>query len=166
MDELEYRRLLKALPPSIEPARDLFPEIAARLGPQPVAARRRDVAWAYATAAGFALLALTVWWMPRAPISPAGERTVAAEAPPPTLREMRAMRAEYAAALVAGSGGRVSELREHADPRLVAAWTELDAAEAEIVAALELRPDARFLLNRLRLVEDQRLRIAQKALSV
>ena len=40
MDELEYRRLLKALAPDIEPERDLFPGIAARLDVRASAARR------------------------------------------------------------------------------------------------------------------------------
>ena len=47
---------------------------------------------------------------------------------PVVLREARALRAEYDAALIAGTANQWAQLREQADPRLVAAWTELDAA--------------------------------------
>ena len=45
------------------------------------------------------------------------------------------------------------------------ATLELDAAEAELSEALEQDPDARFLLNRMKQVQEQRLHLTQKALS-
>ena len=46
MDELEYRRLLKTLPHAIEPDRDLFPGIAARLEARSaMRSRRREISF-------------------------------------------------------------------------------------------------------------------------
>ena len=165
MDELEYRRLLKTLPPAIEPDRDLFPGIAARLDARPANGRRhaRGV-FPFAAAAGFAAVAIVSGWL-ALQRGPMADTAMVAQQPPTVLREARALRAEYNAALMAGTSNQWTQLREQADPRLVAAWTELDTAEAEITAALEQDPDARFLLNRLRQVQDQRLHLTQKALS-
>ncbi|HRG15791.1 MAG TPA: hypothetical protein PLB00_07335 [Pseudomonadota bacterium] len=165
MDELEYRRLLKTLPHAIEPDRDLFPGIAARLETRAVAKSQRRGLFPFAAAAGFTAVAIAAGWMAlqRAP----GEMPAptVAESAPMMLREARALRAEFDAALVAGTANRWTQVREQADPRFVAAWTELDAAEAELSEALEQDPNARFLLNRLKQVQEQRLHLAQKALS-
>lgn len=165
MDELEYRRLLKALPHAIEPDRDLFPGIAARLDARP--ARRALPArplFPFAAAAGFVAVAIASGWFALQQLPHAESEPLAAQTPL-VLREARAMHAEYEAALVAGTGDRWSALREQADPRYVAAWTELDAAEAELNQALAADPGARFLLDRLKQVQSKRLHLTQKALS-
>jgi len=165
MDELEYRRLLKALAPDIEPERDLFPGIAARLDVRASAARRdARPLFPFAAAAAFVVVSITAGWLAlqRVPDAVAPEVLVQT---PPLLREAQALRVEYEAATRAGAANQRSQLREQADPRLVAAWTELDAAESELTAALELAPDARFLLHRLKQVQDQRLQLTRKALS-
>ncbi|MBP7624671.1 MAG: hypothetical protein KA763_11930 [Xanthomonadales bacterium] len=164
MDELEYRRLLKTLPPAIEPDRDLFPGIAGRLDARPANLRHARGVFPFAAAAGFAAVAIVAGWL-AVQRGPMADPAMVAQQSPTVLREARALRAEYSAALMAGTSNQWTQLREQADPRLVAAWTELDTAEAEITAALEQDPDARFLLNRLRQVQDQRLHLTQKALS-
>jgi hypothetical protein len=166
MDELEYRRLLKTLPHAIEPDRDLFPGIAARLETRAAAKSHRRGLFPFAAAAGFTAVAIAAGWMAlqRLPNADAPTASVA-ESAPMMLREARALRAEFDAALVAGTANQWTQVREQADPRFVAAWTELDAAEAELSEALEQDPDARFLLNRLKQVQEQRLHLTQKALS-
>lgn len=164
MDELEYRRLLKALPHAIEPDRDLFPGIAARLEARSVAKSHRRGLFPFAAAAGFTAVAIAAGWL-AVQQWPNGEVALAVRESPAVLREARALRTEYDAALVAGTANQWAQLREQADPRFVAAWTELEAAEAEITTALEQAPDARFLLNRLQQVQEQRLHLTQKVLS-
>lgn len=165
MDELEYRRLLKALAPDIEPERDLFPGIAARLDLR-AAAARRDVRplFPFAAAAAFVVVSITVGWLALQRVPDAVAPDVLARTPL-LLREAQALRVEYESATRGGAANQQSQLREQSDPRLVAAWTELDAAESELTAALEVAPDARFLLHRLKQVQDQRLQLTRKALS-
>jgi hypothetical protein len=167
MDELEYRRLLKALPHAIEPDRDLFPGIAARLEPRAAAQPRRRGLFPFAAAAGFTAVAIAAGWLAlqRGPGADVPMAANVAASTPVMLREARALRAEFDAALVAGTADQWTQVREQADPRFVAAWTELDAAEAELSEALEQDPNARFLLNRLKQVQEQRLHLTRKALS-
>lgn len=166
MDELEYRRLLKTLPHAIEPDRDLFPGIAARLEARATARTQRRGLFPFAAAAGFTAVAIAAGWIALQRLPSADVPTASvAESAPMMLREARALRAEFDAALIAGTSDRWTQLREQSDPRFVAAWTELDAAEAELSEALEQDPDARFLLNRLKQVQEQRLHLTQKALS-
>jgi hypothetical protein len=118
----------------------------------------------FAAAAGFVAIAIATGWLALRGL-PTGEERLASEPMPLVLREAQAMQAEYDAALVAGTGNRWASLREQADPRYVAAWTELDAAEAELNQALATDPGARFLLDRLKQVQSKRLHLTQKALS-
>lgn len=166
MDELEYRRLLKALPHAIEPDRDLFPGIAERLEARAAAKAHRRGLFPFAAAAGFTAAAIAAGWLglQRLP-GPDRSAMPVVDAAPVMLREARALRAEFDAALLAGTSDQWTQVREQADPRFVAAWTELDAAEAELAEALEQDPDARFLLNRLKQVQEQRLQLTRKALS-
>ncbi len=165
MDELEYRRLLKTLPHTIEPDRDLWQGIDARLDVRAVPQRRRAQSlFPFAAAAGFVALAVTTGWMMLMRAPSQGEADVAMRSAP-MLEEARALHAEFSAALVAGTGNQFASLREQADPRFIAAWIELDAAESELNAALATQPDARFILNRLKQVQHKRLQITQKALS-
>lgn len=163
MDELEYRRLLKALPRSIEPERDLFPGIALRLDARAPRARARPP-FPFAAAAGFVAVVFAAGWLLLQRMPQAAQTEVAQQSPA-LLREAQALRVEYDAAWPVGAADQRARLREQADPRLVAAWTELDAAESELREALTLDPDARFLLHRLKQVQDQRLQLTRKALS-
>ena len=64
MEELEYRRLLKALPLAVEPDRDLFPGIVARLDARSVVGRRHARRlFPFAAAAGFAAVAIVAGWL-------------------------------------------------------------------------------------------------------
>lgn len=165
MDELEYRRLLKALPRAIEPERDLWAGIATRLDARAVIATKRPhLLFPFAAAAGFVAIAMTAGWLALQTLP--GDRDAPMQAAaPPILDEARALRVEFDAALESGTGKRFAALREQADPRFLAAWTELDAAETELNSALETDPDARFILNRLKQVQHKRLQLTQKALS-
>ena len=165
MDELEYRRLLKTLPQTIEPDRDLWQGIDARLDVRSAMQPRHTRSlFPFAAAAGFVALAITTGWMVlmRAPVQ---TQSAAATQSLPLIEEARALHTEFSAALVAGTGNQFASLREQADPRFVAAWIELDAAESELNAALQTQPDARFILNRLKQVQHKRLQITQQALS-
>ena len=165
MDELEYRRLLRALPATIEPDRDLWSGISTRIEPR---GRRSQHAarplFPFAAAAGFVAVAIAAGWFGLHRMPASGE-AAASTATPLILREAQALRIEFDAALMAGGDARLAALREQTDPRLVAAWTELDAATSELDAALAANPESRFLLNRLKQVQSKRLHLTQQALS-
>ena len=165
MDELEYRRMLKALPAAIEPERDLWTGIAARIETrQQLSPRRARALFPFAAAAGFAAVAIVAGWFGLHRLPDATQSSVATSTPV-IVREAQALRVEFDAALMAGGGDRLAALREQTDPQLVAAWTELDAATSELDAALSADPESRFLLNRMKQVQSKRLHLTQKALS-
>jgi len=155
------RRLLQsALPPidPVTPARDLWPDIAARIAAQPVHAapsRRRALGWlalaaTLVVAIGAALTAQR--WQQHAPSTTA----------PPAIAE----------APVAPTPARTAsaELPHTAldwavpdDPRLAATAQDLDTASAQLQDALEQRPDAVFLVGLLNRTNAMRLRLMRKS---
>jgi len=164
-DALRLRGLRRDVPP----ARDLWPDISARLAAHPQAAaadqphattplraaphrhRRglRGLGW-FAAAASIAL-AIGIGWQlrPQAVNAPSAGRDAM------LVRQADAMTREYDAA--------VREL-ESAKPavRETGALQQLDRSAAEVRAALARDPDAVFLLEQLRRVYTQRLSLTRR----
>lgn len=131
-NELEFRRVLRALDAPREPATDLWPGIAARLGPR--TAPKRSRRWLPLALAASAVLAMAV-----ASVAVIGPRAPAHLATTPD-----------APAAV-----------DRTDPRLAAAGVVLDAAQAELEQALRQDPGSRLLTNLLDRTERQRRHLAR-----
>ena len=156
-DRYDDQRLLLALRGlrrDRPPARDLWPDIAARIAqaPRVVAPPRRRWMPALALAASL-VLAVGIAWQQRPP-EPAPQRAIA-----PLQVEARAMTRQYQAALLELER---SAPQATASP-LAPALQELDRSAAQIRIALAHDPDARFLLDQLRRTYAQRLALTQRA---
>ena len=152
--DARLRLALRGLRRDIQPERDLWPELAARLAQTQqatVAARRRPWVPAFGLAASL-LLAVGVAWQLR-PVAAPDESAQLIQ------HEAQAMTSEYHAALF--------ELERSAPPPpaspVTPALHELDRSAAQIRTALARDPDARFLLERLRKTYAQRLALTQRA---
>src|SRR5581483_9917562 len=130
-----WRSELRKLGGAVEPSRDLWPGIAARLPAR--AARRRFPRLAAAIAAGVAVVCIggVVGWR---------------------VLEQRAA-AEADAALPRAA----LDWAQPANPTLAAAAQDLDGASAKLQQALEERPDAVFLVGLLNRTNGQRMRLMQ-----
>lgn len=149
------RLQLRGLRREVQPARDLWPQLAQRLAqaPQRASDVTRRPRWvpALALAASLVLAVGVAWQLGPMP------------APDPSARliqhEAQAMTREYRAAL--------SELERSAPPAdaspVAPALHDLDRSAAQIRTALARDPDARFLLERLRRTYAQRLALTQRA---
>lgn len=160
---------LRGLRQDIEPGKDLWPGIAARLqvpAQNPVRdVRTRHPRWLWPVAlAASLLLAVGMAWQFNTPSRPAGAmaRDVAqapGSSPPVPLvaREADSMTAHYQAAL-----------REMAPSSVPAGWKPgldaLDRSALEIRNALQQDPNSRLLLQRLRSTYTRRLALARRAL--
>jgi len=146
-------RALRSLPPGVEPPRDLWPRIEARLermeAEAPAQAPRRAWAWQAAAAvllvAGTALLTATLVQRSR--------DASLAQSPPPAVQGVRAMPAvfgpahapnpEYDAArqqLSAMLQQKMAQMPPSARQKLEANLAEMQRAAAEINAALDQQP--------------------------
>jgi hypothetical protein len=169
MSEFELRRQLQALRRDAEPARDLWPSIAARIESAPaVAGAAPSRRWPWAAAASI-LMGLGVVYaisQLRDTNSTAavaqGERAGTAWA----VRQARAMEASYQGALRAGLGELSAEqwARLRA-PEFAVADAELSAAAAELHQAIELDPSAPHLLKLLQRTHEQRARLWRASLA-
>jgi hypothetical protein len=171
MSEFELRQRLRALRVDQEPARDLWPAIAARLGapqagmdapndesgtPSLTTPRRRLAAWPEALAAVLVVaLGAGALLLREAPVPAVSAQAMVT---PWTLREAQAIDLSYQAALgttdARGLEGRPQEL--------VAAATELDAAQRSIERALHENPGSTHLLKLLQQTHEQRLRLYRR----
>jgi hypothetical protein len=162
-NDTDLRWRLRQLPHEIEPPRDLWQGIEARLD-RP--ARRRPWLTGLALAASLTLAVALVWQL-RAPPAPAPTvvATVATPEPAPTTaqpdlalvqREADAMTREYRAALREFAGAPMPE-------PLAPALATLDASAVEIRAAIDRDPEAVFLLDRLRSTYARRISLTQRA---
>lgn len=149
MGEHELRWQLRQLPAEIDPPRDLWPGIAARL---PARKPRRRLPWITGLAlAASVSLAIGLAWQLRTPqAAPADPQAELVQ------REAEAMTREYEAALVQFDGAPMPE-------PLAPAITTLDRSAEEIRAALEADPDATYLLGKLRRTYARRLELTQRA---
>ena len=155
--EASLRMALQALRRDIEPERDLWPGIAARLSPQVAPARPPRRIWPFAMAASM-LLALGLARQE----APELARPVAVEAPAPVgimpgASEAEALTLHYQAAL--------RELDARATP---ASWQPgleaLDQGAQQVLAALRHSPQSPQLLERLRQIYARRLALSRRAL--
>lgn len=149
MNELSQRQALRALRQERQPSRDLWPEIAGRLGPP--ASQRRHSRWWIAVAASLvlALPAPLLWQGPpnAPPQSPPAEGLV---------RDADAMAIQYRAALAELSAAPLPlSLRGLAD--------DLERDAEHLHQTLEAHPQALVVLHQLRRTYDQRLRLSQRA---
>lgn len=153
MNDEDLRFRLRALPAEIEPARDLWPGIEARLTPR-VAARPRRPRWLapFALAASLCV-ALGAAWMLRPPAAGPAAASLEAEI---VRREADAMTREYLAAMRQFDGAPVPG-------QLQPALATLDRSAADIRSALSTDPDAVFLLDQLRRTYATRLSLTQRA---
>jgi hypothetical protein len=137
MNEFEWLRQTRALNQPVPPARDLWPDIAARLGTPVVAtpARRRRNLLPWAMAASLAALSLLAGGL--------------------SLRQAQAPATGYAVLAPAAQDARWKPR----DPRLSGAAIELDAAHSELTQAMQQAPRAAFLQRLLDRTNQQRDRL-------
>lgn len=146
------------------PARDLWPDIAARLAPPRRVARvsgQRPWALPVALAATLALALGFVGWEQGLVRDRAATPSPIAAAPgaKPSLvqREAASMTRQYQAALI-----EVGDVPPDATPALQPAFDELDRNARLILDALARDPDSRLLLLQLRRTYAHRLALAQR----
>lgn len=144
---------LRALRQDVEPTRDLWPGITARLAPQVPAARRPRWLAPMAMAASVLAVAGTLGWFIRSP----GGTGMSPAAPAPTLvqREADGLIRQYQAALKEVES---APMPAHLQPTVKA----LDRDAALIRAALARDPDSVRLLEQLRRTYAHRLALAQR----
>jgi hypothetical protein len=148
MSEFELRRQLQSWRTEVEPERDLWPVVAARIGAaRPVAASRGRWAWPEGLAAGI-VVALGVGLFGLRPAATDTMRPIGAA----TLIER-----SYAGALA--EAGAWAPARGSGPMRR--AQAELDGAQAGLEAALAADPDSPALLALLQRTHEQRLRVAR-----
>ena len=154
MDENELRWQLRRLPHEIEPPRDLWPDIEARLAHAPKAARPPRRSWPTTLAVAACLcVAVASAWMSRTPAPEPSAESLQAEI---VRREAEALTREYYAALREFEGAPVPE-------PLQPALATLDRSAMDIRGAIATDPDAVFLLDQLRRTYARRLSLTQRA---
>jgi len=145
---------LRAMRKDVQPQRDLWPDIAARLAATPqqgAAPVRRRHRWLVPSAmAASLLLAVGVVWQGGLLSGPASASD------PLVMREASALTREYQGALQAMPQTRSSSA-------YAPALRDLDRSAAKILIALEHDPDARFLLDQLQRTYVRRLALTQRA---
>jgi len=151
---------LRGLRHDVPPARDLWPDIASRIAASPQSplrpletvdraeplarVQRRWMPWA--TAASM-LLAVGFIWQSGAFRQPAPE--------PLLQREASALTRDYEGALAQMPTTSLP-------PEIASALDDLDRSAEQIRSALDVQPDARFLLNQLRRTYARRLALTQR----
>lgn len=137
-NEFEWRSGMRKLGGSVEPARDLWPNIAAQLGARP-SARQQRLQMAFAIAATL-VIAL-------------GAGLVARRGNWQTLSADSALASPAPTAL---------DWAQPRDAKLAAAARDLDDASAQLQQALEQHPDAVFLVGLLNRANGQRMRLLRQ----
>ncbi|MFT4196714.1 MAG: hypothetical protein QM601_02160 [Pseudoxanthomonas sp.] len=158
-EDFHLRRQLRALRQDIEPARDLWPGIQARL---PAASARAKPGrwWPLALAVSLALAAVLGWQLrpsrPAGPALAADAAPAAADAGAPIRGEAMRMARDYQIALAQLQPRRVPG-------ELAPALGELDRSADQILSALDHDPHSRVLLDTLRSTYDRRLALTRRA---
>jgi hypothetical protein len=140
-NEFEWRNQMRELDGPLEPARDLWPDVAARIAAQrPQRSRFPRIGMAIAASLVIAVAAgLIAQRMPQhrsVVAEDTGEDTI----PRPAL-----------------------EWAQPENPVLAAAAQDLDGASAQLQQALEQNPEAVFLVGMLNRTNGQRMRLLQQA---
>lgn len=144
MSEFEWRNGMRKIGGPVEPARDLWPDIAAGIAATPQQRRSRLPAFAIAAAVLVACGAALFAWQLQTKPAPT-QPTLAVVTPPKRVIN-------------------VVENDDHAPRKVLAnANDELTDASTSIQQALEQRPDAVFLVNLLNKTNSQRLRVMKKS---
>jgi len=154
--EFEWRAEMRKLGDAVEPARDLWPLIAARLDAAPRATpapRRRFGAWIALAATLVAAVGAGYLALER-PHPRATASTITAPVAPP---------ARVAAPAAADAPRTALDWAVPGDPALAASAQHLDTASAQLQDALEQRPDAVFLVGLLNRTNSMRLRLMRKS---
>jgi hypothetical protein len=151
MTEFEIQRNLRAMNAPREPARDLWPAIAARIGASsessaPPAMRRRWIPLAAAASTVFAIVGALTFFALRDHVDTSIDNDYAM-----TTRIER----------ISPAQAREQALRSGEDPRLAGSNIVLDAAHSELQQALEQHPDAVFLVSLLNRTNAQRMKLEQ-----
>jgi len=148
MSEFEWRNGMRKVGGPVEPGRDLWPDIAAKISAVPQEKRRLRLP-TFAIAAGVLVACgavLFAWQLQNKPV-PQQPTTLAVNTPV-SKRVIN----------------NVVENDEHAPRKVLAnASDELNDASTSIQQALEQRPDAVFLVNLLNKTNSQRLRVMKKS---
>ena len=149
--DADLRWQLRQLPRELDPARDLWPGIAAGIDSRRQRAPRR---WVFALAMAASLVLAVGVWMRIAPLH--------REAAPPDLtaqvvrREAHAMTQQYQAAMRELEGAPVPAT-------LAPSLQTLDQSAAQIRQAIAADPDSVLLLQQLRKTYSRRLALTQRA---
>ncbi len=149
MTDPDLRWQLRQLPREIEPARDLWPGIAARLRPPAARSRRPWLALLSLAASLCLAVGLAVVLRPATSTAPDPVAEL-------VQREAEALTQEYEAALLEMRGAPVP------DP-LVPALATLDASAGEIREAMAEQPGSTHLLDQLKRTYSRRLALTQRA---
>ncbi|HST26935.1 MAG TPA: hypothetical protein VLK26_01035 [Rudaea sp.] len=146
--EFQWRNELRKLGGDAQPPRDLWPQIAARIAVRPATQRWRMGLGLAATLASALAVATLAWRTHSTNTIP-----LAATAPAHGAKGMAADNAPLAWAVPA-------------NPALAAASRDLDGASVQLQQALELHPQAVFLVGLLNRTNAQRMRLLRQAPNV
>ncbi|MHB8447068.1 MAG: hypothetical protein ACYC9P_04010 [Rudaea sp.] len=144
-DEFAWRNELRQLGGSVEPQRDLWPSIAARIAVRPSTLRRR-MGLGLAAAVMMALGVAAIAWRSQSQTA----EPMAATAPSRGVPGAAPESAPLAWAVPA-------------NPALAAASRDLDSASVNLQQALETHPQAVFLVGLLNRTNAQRMRLLQQS---
>ncbi len=142
-NEFEWRNEMRKLGGPMQPTRDLWPRISARIGTQPQRRHRPQIGLAIAASALIACGA--------------------------GLIAQRMQARSQSAVIVAQAAVDIDIPRTALDwatpanPALASAAQDLDGASAQLQQALEQQPDAVFLVGMLNRTNGQRMRLLQQA---
>lgn len=152
MTETDLRWRLRQLPRDVEPSRDLWAGIAARI--EAPAPRRTPRAWWMTLAmAASVVVALGIGWR----LSPAGSPAPAsAQTGRLVAREAKVMTIEYESALRQFHGAPVPD-------SLAGSLQTLDTSAEQIRQAIATDPQSVYLLQQLRKTYSRRLALTQRA---
>jgi hypothetical protein len=174
-NEFEWRNEMRKLGGPVEPARDLWPSIAARIAGMPaqvpVRPRRRQIGW-FAIAATVIVAVgagTTAYRWQRSTAVASATRVAQADVTAPDGAQPQPPGKSPGSASTTQASDVPDRPRTAldwavpADPQLAATVQNLDSASAQLQDALEERPDAVFLVGLLNRTNAQRLRLLRKS---
>lgn len=166
MNEIDYHRALKQLPRSAAPLNDLWPGIAQQLcAPQHQPQRRWWRLAAAASVLGAGFLASWLALLPNPEYSTVAT-SVEPMSRPWTLREAELIQTDVDAALSAVvQSGFNADPADFAPRAVQSSLRELGQAQGQLRAALQRSPGSAFLIERLRHVQQQRIRLTRQIFS-
>jgi hypothetical protein len=151
--DADLRWQLRQLPRELEPARDLWPGIAAGIDSRRARTPRR---WVFALAMAASLLLAVGIWMRVAPLHrEAAPQDLTAQV---VRKEAHAMTRQYQAALRELDGAPMPA-------SLKPSLQTLDQSAAQIRQAIAADPDSVFLLHQLQKTYSRRLALTQRAIA-